>query len=153
MKTAGLEISGEAEVMEVTKATRNALSHLEETGNGFDRGIRQAGFQVGQDAVEMFFESSRELAERFEPRTVGPAQPPADGKQVAIGQYSLESLAQGDGAAQDRVGTGQLAAQVELWLGSASIRCFASPRVRGSNQLPAGAGSCERHREPLQPAS
>ena len=86
VKTAGLEIGGEAEVMEVTKATRNALSHLEETVNGFDRGIRQAGFQVGQDAVEMFFESSREFAERFEPRTVGPAQPPADGKQVAIGQ-------------------------------------------------------------------
>src|SRR6476659_1706792 len=63
VKTAGLEIGGEAEVMEVTKATRNALSHLEETVNGFDRGIRQAGFQVGQDAVEMFFESSRELAE------------------------------------------------------------------------------------------
>jgi hypothetical protein len=30
VKTAGLEIDGEAEVMEVTKATRNALSHLEE---------------------------------------------------------------------------------------------------------------------------
>ena len=107
MKTAGLEIGGEAEVMEVTKATRNALSHLEETVNGFDRGIRQAGFQVGQDAVEMFFESSREFAERFEPRTVGPAQPPADGKQVAIGQYSLESLAQGDGAAQEPVDVGK----------------------------------------------
>ena len=43
MKTAGLEIGGEAEVMEVTKATRNALSHLEETVNAFDGGIRQAG--------------------------------------------------------------------------------------------------------------
>ena len=46
VKTAGLEIGGEAEVMEVTKATRNALSHLGETVNGFDRGIRQAGFAL-----------------------------------------------------------------------------------------------------------
>src|SRR5512145_1012765 len=81
VKAAGLEISGETEVMEVTKATGDALSHLEQAVNGFDGGISQAGVQIGQDAVEVFFERSREFAEGFEPGTVGPAQPPADGRQ------------------------------------------------------------------------
>jgi hypothetical protein len=113
VKTAGLEISGDTEVMEVAKATGDALSHLEEAVNGFDGGISQAGFQIGQDAVEVFFESSGEFAEGFESGAVGPAQPPADGRQIAVDQHFLEGLAQGDGAAQNRVG---LAAQVELLL-------------------------------------
>jgi hypothetical protein len=46
------------------------------------------------------FRSSRDSAEGFEPGTVGPAQSPAKGRQVAIGQHALEGLAQGDGAAQ-----------------------------------------------------
>ena len=74
VETAGLEISGDTEVMEVTKAPGNALSHLEEAVNGFDGGISQAGFKIGQDAVEVFFESSGEFAERFEPGAVGPAR-------------------------------------------------------------------------------
>jgi hypothetical protein len=45
VKAAGLEISGDTEVMEVTKATGDALSHLEQTVDGFDGGISQAGFQ------------------------------------------------------------------------------------------------------------
>ena len=84
VKTAGLEISGDSEVKEVTKATGDALSHLEDAINGFNGSISQAGFEIGQNAVEVFFESSREFAERFEPGTVGPAQPPADGRQIAI---------------------------------------------------------------------
>jgi hypothetical protein len=36
VKTAGLEISGDSEVKEVTKATGDALSHLEDAVNGFD---------------------------------------------------------------------------------------------------------------------
>jgi len=48
--------------------------------------------ETGQDAVEVFFESPGDFVERFEPGTVGPAQPPADGRQVAIGQYALEGL-------------------------------------------------------------
>jgi hypothetical protein len=39
IKTAGLEISGDAEVMEVTKAAGDALSHLEEAANGFSRAL------------------------------------------------------------------------------------------------------------------
>jgi hypothetical protein len=104
VKAAGLEISGETEVMEVTKATGDALSHLEQAVNGFDGGISQAG----------------EFAEGFEPATVGPAQPPAQGRQVAIGQHPLEGLAQSDSAAQDRVGASQLAAQLELLFGAVS---------------------------------
>jgi hypothetical protein len=73
VKAAGLEIIGDVEVMEVTKAPGDALSHLEEAVNGFDCGISQAGFQIGEDAVEVFFESSREFAEASEPGTVGPA--------------------------------------------------------------------------------
>jgi hypothetical protein len=76
--------------------------------------------RIGQDAVEVFFESSREFAEGFEPATVGPAQPPAQGRQVAIGQHPLEGLAQSDSAAQDRVGASQLAAQLELLFGAVS---------------------------------
>jgi len=74
VKAAGLEISGDVEVMEVTKAPGDALSHLEEAVNGFDCGTSQAGFRIGEDAVEVFFESSREFAEASEPGTVGPAR-------------------------------------------------------------------------------
>jgi hypothetical protein len=74
-----------------TKATGDSLSHLEEAINGFNCGISQAGFQIGEDAGEVFFESSREFAEGFESAMVGPAQPPAEGRQVAIGQHPLAS--------------------------------------------------------------
>jgi hypothetical protein len=89
VKTAGLEISGDAEVMEVTKATCDALSHLEEAVDRFTGGISQAGFEISQNTVEVFFERSGEFAERFESGTIGPAQPPAQRRPVAVGQYPL----------------------------------------------------------------
>lgn len=133
VKTAGLEISGDAEVMEITKATGDALSHLENAVNGFDGGISQAGVEIGQDAGEVLFERAGEFAEGFEPGTVGPAQPPADRRQVAIGQHSLEGLTQGESAAEDWVGAGQLAAQVELLLGARPF--VASQRPESAGQI------------------
>jgi hypothetical protein len=50
---------------------------LEEAVNGFDGGVSQASVEIGQNAVAVFFESSGEFAEGFEPRAVGPAQPQA----------------------------------------------------------------------------
>jgi hypothetical protein len=44
--------------MEVTKATCDALSHLEDGVNGFDGSISQAGFEIGQNAVGVFFEGA-----------------------------------------------------------------------------------------------
>jgi hypothetical protein len=64
VKTAGLEISGEAEVMEVTKATCDALSHLEDGINGFDGSISQAGFEAtSQRDVQALRTFSASLAE------------------------------------------------------------------------------------------
>src|SRR4249919_1348157 len=116
IETARFEIGGDPEVVKVTEAAGNTLSHLEQAVDGFDGGVGEACFEVGQNAVKVIFQGSGEFAEGFEPRAVGPAQPPADGGQISIGEDLLERLAQGDGASELGISAGQRATQVELLL-------------------------------------
>jgi hypothetical protein len=60
--------------MEVTEATGNALSHLEQAVDGLDGGVGQAGFKVGQNAVEVIFKDSGKFAEGFEPGEIPRSQ-------------------------------------------------------------------------------
>jgi hypothetical protein len=53
--------------MKVTKATGDALSHLEEAVNGFDGGIGKSSFQEGDNAAPMFLNAFCQLAEGLEP--------------------------------------------------------------------------------------
>ena len=46
VEAAGFETGGNPKVMEITKATGDALSHLENAVNGFDGGISQAGVEI-----------------------------------------------------------------------------------------------------------
>jgi hypothetical protein len=66
VETAGLEISSDAEVVEVAEAASNALSHLEQTIYGLNGRIGQTGLEIGEDAMEVFFEGAGEFAKGFE---------------------------------------------------------------------------------------
>jgi hypothetical protein len=46
LKAAGLEISGETEAKEVTKAPGDALGHLEQAVHGFEGGTSQADVEI-----------------------------------------------------------------------------------------------------------
>ena len=131
VETTGLEISSDAEVMEVAETASDALSHLEQTIYGFNGGISQTGLEIGEDAMEVFFEGTGEFAKGLESGAVRPAQPPTDGGEITIGQDFLESLAQGDGAPEGWVGAGQRATQVKLLLGARPFVAADGPESAG----------------------
>ena len=56
LRREALEIGGEAEVVEDTEATSNALGDLEEAVNSFDGGISQTGLHESDDAVKVVFD-------------------------------------------------------------------------------------------------
>jgi hypothetical protein len=58
IESAGFEVGGESEVVEVAKAAGAAFSQLQQTVDGFHEAFGQFGFHVSRDAVAMAFEGS-----------------------------------------------------------------------------------------------
>ena len=53
VESAGLEVAGESEVVEVAEAAGDALGQLQQPVDGFHGAISQFGFHVGQGAIAM----------------------------------------------------------------------------------------------------
>src|SRR5512134_1577648 len=94
VEIASLEVGGEAEVVEIAEALRDAFGQLEQAVDGFDGGVGEPGLQIGEDAGEMALDGARELSEGLEPGPVGPAQPPLQGGQVAALEHVGQGIAQ-----------------------------------------------------------
>ena len=116
VQSPGSEVGGDPKVLEVAEAFGHALCELKDPVDGFDGGIGELSFHVGQDAIHMVFDGSPQLFEGLQSATGGPGEPPLDGSGVIFRKHVLQCLPQRHGAAEFGIGFAEAVPHVQLLL-------------------------------------
>lgn len=90
------------------EASGSPFGELDDAVHGFDGALRQAGIEVGHDAVAMFFDGGDQFDEGWQAAPLRPSAPPGQQPRFfrAVGVDVLQGATQREGSTQESIGLG-----------------------------------------------